>query len=164
MSSSLSDLELVAQAMGSTTPAKQTETVNGQLSSTQAITSPQAPPTSTETNSSPLEHLDLSTLTAADRKTLQPIIDALQASSISLSTNGSGDNGDGEDGKEAEDMEDERIQDLLRQMDIAGDVADEIEGKLDRLLAELGGLGEEIEDGIKVKGSEGDKREGAGTR
>lgn len=36
------------------------------------------------------------------------------------------------------DQNDPRIQELLRQMDVAGDVADDLEGKLDKLIAALG--------------------------
>ena len=36
------------------------------------------------------------------------------------------------------DEDDSRIQELLRQMDVAGDVADDLEGKLDKLIAALG--------------------------
>lgn len=82
---------------------------------------------------------DLSSLTPEDLAALQPILDALNL--------------------DTDDMDDAALHDLIRQMDVAGDVADDLEGKLDRLIGELG----KVEEGIladkdgkdeKVDGSE----------
>jgi len=56
---------------------------------------------------------------------LQPILDALDLS-------------------DTDDLDDAALHNLIRQMDVAGDVADDLEGKLDRLIGELG----KVEEGI----------------
>lgn len=56
---------------------------------------------------------------------LQPILDALNLS-------------------DTDDLDDAALHNLIRQMDVAGDVADDLEGKLDRLIGELG----KVEEGI----------------
>ena len=56
---------------------------------------------------------------------LQPILDALNLS-------------------DTDDLDDAALHDLIKQMDVAGDVADDLEGKLDRLIGELG----KVEEGI----------------
>lgn len=56
---------------------------------------------------------------------LQPILDALNLS-------------------DSDDIDDAALHDLIKQMDVAGDVADDLEGKLDRLIGELG----KVEEGI----------------
>lgn len=68
---------------------------------------------------------DLSSLTPEDLAMLQPILDALNLG-------------------DTEDLDDAALHDLIRQMDVAGDVADDLEGKLDRLIGELG----KVEEGI----------------
>jgi hypothetical protein len=65
--------------------------------------------------------VDPASLSPADLAALQPILDAL-----SLGTEGE---------SEEDDL---RIAELLAQMDAAGSVADDLEGKLDALLANLG--------------------------
>jgi hypothetical protein len=91
----------------------------------------------------------LSTLAPSERAALQPIIDAL-AAGMTL---------DDDDADEDEDGDDPRVQELLRQMDAAGDVADELEGKLDALIAQLGR--EEVEMGQELA-AEGEEKEKAG--
>jgi hypothetical protein len=122
----LSDLDLVAQAMA---PINDLKPISS-TSVSPAITS--APnPTSNATHHqslpNPEPNLDLSNLTPQDRELLKPLIDALSM--------------DG--GEEGED-EEIRIADILAQMDVAGEVADDIEGKLDRLLESLGKVEQEI--------------------
>ena len=68
---------------------------------------------------------DLSSLTPQDLAMLQPILDALNLS-------------------DTDDLDDAALHNLIRQMDVAGDVADDLEGKLDRLIGELG----KVEEGI----------------
>ena len=68
---------------------------------------------------------DLSSLTPQDLAMLQPILDALNLS-------------------DSDDLDDAALHDLIKQMDVAGDVADDLEGKLDRLIGELG----KVEEGI----------------
>jgi hypothetical protein len=68
---------------------------------------------------------DLSSLTPEDLAMLQPILDALNLG-------------------DADDLDDAALHDLIRQMDVAGDVADDLEGKLDKLIGELG----KVEEGI----------------
>ena len=133
----LSDLELVAQAMA---PTRQPPNAN------QSTTSPpeardshpsESPvdntngPTTTITRPlDPLASIDLSALSPSELSLLQPLLDALNSSARSP---------DGEDG-----IGDAEIEALMAQMDVAGEVADEIEGKLDRLLENLGKVEEEI--------------------
>lgn len=93
----------------------------------------------------------LANLSKADLEALQPIIDALSL-------------GSGEDGDEGDldfDEDDPRVAELLRQMDVAGDVADDLEGKLDKLIATLGGDEVEMEKVLEeVKSVEGRIGEG----
>lgn len=111
---SLSDLELVAQAMAPTEPGAQTQTraANGTTNTTTTSTSD-----STESADDPLAGLDMSQLSPADRAAVQPIIDALKAS------------------EEGEDVD---LEDILKQMDAADTVADKLEGRLDALMTILG--------------------------
>lgn len=126
----MSDLDLVAQAMGTSQPAQPNQPNSSNqpnhISSTQA-TQPTSvtPPAQTQSRSDPLATVDLSTLTASDRQALQPLIDAIVHKP------------DGEN-------TDEEVAQLLAQMDVADHVADDLEGKLDRLLANLGKVEEEI--------------------
>jgi hypothetical protein len=105
-------------------------------------------PQSSQPTSQPKEtsnDKDLSSLTPEDLAMLQPILDALNLS-------------------DTDDLDDAALHDLIRQMDVAGDVADDLEGKLDRLIGELGKVEEGIlaEADTDVKGSElpKDKKEG----
>jgi hypothetical protein len=92
---------------------------------------------------------DLSSLTPEDLAMLQPILDALNLS-------------------DADDLDDAALHDLIKQMDVAGEVADDLEGKLDRLIGELGKVEEGILAGADtdVKGPKAelpkDKKEGTG--
>lgn len=132
--SELSDLELVAQAMGTAQPPRaQTNhtSTNGPVD-TRPTSSGQAgaalshtgPPDLTDAPADDARladlGIDLSSLSAEDRRALQPIIDALASSRV---------NGD-----EGEDVD---LEGILRQMDAADQVADDLEGKLDGLLAKL---------------------------
>lgn len=117
----LSDLDLVNQAMAS--EATYVPTTNRAAASP----SPAAPSNSAYTTnttvtaaSDPLADVDLSSLSAADRAAVQPILDALKAASAN----------DGE----------LDVEDILKQLDAAGDAADVLEGRLDVLLAHLGEL------------------------
>lgn len=158
MDTSLSDLELVAQAMDVSQPtpslksmSNPSATNDNDNSMTDKVISQTTPVAKT---SNPLDGIDLSTLSAEDRTSLQPIIDALANSSLTALSY----TGNGADGEEYNEEDDVRIQELLAQMDAAGEVADEIEGKLDRLLAQLGGLGQEIEGGFGAEGSEAEAK------
>ena len=72
----------------------------------------------------------LANLSAADLAALQPLISALSLAP--------GDEDDADANMDDLDENDPRLQELLRQMDVAGEVADDLEGKLDRLIAALG--------------------------
>jgi hypothetical protein len=110
----LSDLDLVAQAMAPT---------NQPDRPTESTTSEQQ--ASQDHSSLPLENIDLSSLTSEDLAMLQPILDALNLG-------------------DSDDLDDAALHDILKQMDVAGDVADDLEGKLDKLIGELG----KVEEGI----------------
>lgn len=114
---SLSDLDLVQQAMAPTEPGAQ------QMQSTSpTLADKTSNGTKKEEIDDPLAGIDLSQLNDADRAALQPILDALKAAS-------------GAEGQEGGDLDYEGI---LTQLDAAGDVADTLEGRLDKLLANLG--------------------------
>lgn len=156
----LSDLELVAQAMAPTNPVQSVSQTPTSQPQTQSRNVPHSqPPTQTQvqsqqpsgptTTAPPIQlelesllpdlsalGIDLSSLTPGELRALQPIIDALAAGS---NTN----DGAQEGGKEEED--DLKIAELLQQMEAAGLVADDLEGKLDALLENLGETEREIE-------------------
>ena len=99
------------------------------------------------------DHLDLASLTPDDRAMLQPLIDTLRISDPSrLPTNSVSQNGithtEGHPGRKEgeEEPEDDEIQiaQILAQMDAADHVADDLEGKLDQLLANLGRVEAEL--------------------
>ena len=146
----LSDLDLVAQAMAPTqthipdqptqpssphqtshTPRRNPTQPNHPISnSAQSSTNlPSTTPTSESSSTEPLANVDLSNLSPSDRQALQPLIDVLSLSDPA-----------GDDDA----VDDLRISEILAQMDVAGDVADKLEGNLDRLLANLGKVEEEI--------------------
>lgn len=130
----MSDLDLVAQAMAPTTQS----TPHAIQSTQPPHTSPPNPPSTHDPSPAqppslngqePLSTqetlislgIDPSTLSATDLEALQPILNALSL------------------GAEGESEDDElRITEILAQMDAAGSVADDLEGKLDELLANLG--------------------------
>lgn len=140
----LSDLDLVAQAMAPTNVPSQKITAESidqsplpdstaQSAPAQTISTNQNHPGSTTDSASKSQTteekllslgIDPSTLSESDLAALQPIINALSL-------------GDGE--VEGDGEEDElRIAEILAQMDAAGSVADDLEGKLDELLKNLG--------------------------
>jgi hypothetical protein len=149
----LSDLELVAQAMAPTNlprPANQTPPSQLQTQSEAPAQLQTRQPTNTTTTDPPATQpnlnailpdlselgIDLSSLSPAELTALQPIIDALTNSSLN-DTAGEGD-----------DEDDLKIAELLQQMEAAGLVADDLEGKLDALLENLGETEREIEAGL----------------
>lgn len=92
----------------------------------------------------PLANIDLNTLTPQDRALLQPMLDLL---------NQSAGEGLGED-------------EIAKKLDEAGEVADGLEGMLDRLLDRLGGMLEEDEEEkeeqeVTEVESESEKKEGS---
>lgn len=162
--SDLSDLELVAQAMAPTNQPRSTEsqparaiqpagsehTKNG-LQPSEATAPPSRPaafPSGSSAAGSPvpidapgpaslglpegLADLDLSSLSPADMELLRPLLAAMNLAS--------GAGGDEDD--------DARIGELLAQMDAAGEVADELEDKLDKLIAQLGAEEKQIQEGL----------------
>jgi len=110
----LSDLDLVAQAMAPTN-APDKPTPKTQL---KAETKPTNP-------SSLNDNLDISSLSDEDYALLEPLLRALEMSDSDI-------------------LDESAMADVLRQMDVAGEVADDLEGKLDRLIGQLG----EVEEGI----------------
>ncbi|WVW83266.1 hypothetical protein I302_105285 [Kwoniella bestiolae CBS 10118] len=140
----LSDLELVAQAMSTSgsTPepaSKSTPKTNGDTqSSNQPQPHPQDNKSSAQTTPPTSGNLpDLTPLNASiDPSTLTSL-----TSLMSLSDS------------ELEGLNEGQIEDIMRQLEVADDVADDLEGKLDRLLATLGGVEEEIINGQEGVGS-----------
>ncbi|BEI86565.1 hypothetical protein CcaverHIS002_0608520 [Cutaneotrichosporon cavernicola] len=121
----LSDLDLVSQAMASSEPANArgsvhangtTSTTNGSANTPSTNSANLNPPTHLDT----IGDIDLSSLSVEERAILLPIIDALRASDDTL---------DSLD-----------VEDIMKQLDAAGSVADTIEDRLDSLLAHLGEL------------------------
>lgn len=135
MMGDLSDLELVARAMEPTTQPRPTEPSASTLTKTNPNgtgTSDHSTPVSAPHASSAAQAdhpasaqdpvgIDLSSLSAEDRRALQPIIDALASADLA------GEGGDA----------DVDVDEILKQMDAADKVADDLEGKLDGLLAKL---------------------------
>lgn len=124
---SLSDLDLVQQAMAPTEPGAQQNNSNSTVAPKSTTANGNADTegrnaTKAEDADDSLAGIDLSQLNDKDREALQPILDALKASS----------------GKEGEEGGDLDIEGILSQLDAAGDVADTLEGRLDKLLENLG--------------------------
>ncbi len=119
---SLSDLELVSQAMSGSeppnargdAPADSNGAANG---ASNGATEPAPPQTQNNAAADSVAGIDLSSLSVEERAMLAPIIDALRASDDSLD-----------------------VDDIMKQLDAAGNVADNIEDRLDSLLAHLGEL------------------------
>lgn len=110
----LSDLDLVAQAMAPTNAPDKT------------TPEPQSKAETKPTNPSSLnDNLDISSLSDEDYALLEPLLRALEMSDSDI-------------------LDEAAMADVLRQMDVAGEVADDLEGKLDRLIGQLG----EVEEGI----------------
>lgn len=140
---SLSDLELVAQAMAPTDRPAPAPTSNGSTNghAPSAPSNPSAQPSAADADddtAAALAGLDLSSLNAADRAAVQPILDALRQASSA------------EDG-------DVDVEDILKQLEAADDVADKLEGRLDSLLASLGEL-----EAAAAAGAEGEAEEKEG--
>ena len=136
----LSDLDLVAQAMAPTTqPTKSHPNSDSTVPADQRDTDvPTEKPVISEeideTTLKTLEELgiDLNTLSIEDKKQIQPLLDALMM--------------------DAEEGDDElKIAEILAQMDIASGVADDLEEKLDVLLASLGKVEQEMQAGLPDK-------------
>ena len=167
----ISDLELVAQAMDqpAQAPPNQSSTRISQPSQPSQPSKPSQPSRQSQpppqrnpnTSANPVDSngsidlaspadrtelpdlsalgIDLSSLTPAELAAVQPIIDALVGS-------------DGQDEDEAESEDDLKVAELLRQMDAAGMVADDLEGKLDLLLRDLGETEREFEADLPGRG------------
>ncbi len=153
----ISDLDLVAQAMEPTQtlqPNQSNQTYPANHPN-QSIETPQT--SSTTMSSFAIAHsanqpsgppkttsdLAFSSLTPSDRAAVQPLLDALSR----------GDSAEGDDLKVAE---------IMKQMDVAGEVADDLEGKLDRLLESLGKVEEEIGKDLPDGGTQGIRLERRG--
>ena len=164
----MSDLDLVAQAMGissnTSRPTQQQRQANGQAQPTPPVPTDTAPPpTQIPVNpnlaldAETIEVLkemdiDVSSMPSEILASLLPIINAIKIS---------GDATDGEDDVEA--MGDEfDFARISAQIDAANGAADELEGKLDQLLANLGVTEQELanstggKDVAKVKASKAD--------
>lgn len=141
---SLSDLDLVQQAMAPTEPGAQ----NGS-SNTAAPSSNESPNPAPETKDDPLADIDLSTLSDGDRAALQPILDALKSAS-------------GKDGEEGGDVD---VEGILKQLEAADGVAGTLESRLDKLLDNLGAMErdaeQECEEAEKAKATSGQEAETA---
>jgi hypothetical protein len=135
----MSDLDLVAKAMEPTNQPDKTE-LSKTLSETPTTTKNGS--TANDHSSLPTDNIDLSSLTPEDLAMLQPLLDALNI-------------------KDSDDLDDAALQDLLAQMDSAGDVADDLEGKLDKLIGELGSFEKGIVEDLGEKGGEKEDEERA---
>jgi hypothetical protein len=143
--SGLSDLELVAQAMAPTNvPGQQ-----GQDDADKALL-PAAQPTSTSANpskpldslqrppaSDPLDKPRANGSNGPESEEWESLAELKKINELLKLSEGE------------EDLDDGQIAELLQQMDAAGLVADDIEGKLDALLANLGSVEEEMQAGLE---------------
>jgi hypothetical protein len=136
----MSDLDLVAKAMEPTNQPDKTEP-SKPLSETPTTTTKNGS-TANDHSSLPTDNIDVSSLTPEDLAMLQPLLDALNI-------------------KDSDDLDDAALQDLLAQMDSAGDVADDLEGKLDKLIGELGSFEKGIVEDMGEKGGEKEDEERA---
>ncbi|CAK9782752.1 unnamed protein product [Cutaneotrichosporon oleaginosum] len=120
---SLSDLDLVSQAMASSEPpnARGTASANGAPTANGVNPTPESASATdaaaSDAGADSVAGIDLSSLSVEERALLAPIIDALRSSDDSLD-----------------------VDDIMKQLDAAGNVADNIEDRLDSLLAHLGEL------------------------
>lgn len=143
----LSDLDLVAQAMAPTNApdsARAADSPANANANAEGENPSSLPPSA--------DNIDLSSLTPEDLAMLQPILSALNID-------------------DPDSLDEGALEDILKQMDAAGEVADDLEGKLDRLIGELGkveegileGMGEEDKAKVKAggEGSGKDKEERA---
>lgn len=143
----LSDLDLVAQAMA---PSNQPDKPHHDASAPTKASSSDAKPDPEVAGAgagadADAGDFDLSSLTPEDLALLQPLLAALNV-------------------KDPEDMDESSLLDILAQMDAAGDVADDLEGKLDRLIGELGKVEEGILDGMDDKDPKEDEAGEAETK
>lgn len=120
----MSDLDLVAKAMAPTNQPVQSDPGTAETSAPTKTTAKDA--TSSESTEEPI---DLSSLTAEDMAMLKPLLDALNV-------------------KDTDDLDDASLQELIAQMDSAAGVADDLEGKLDRLIGDLGSFEQGIKEGM----------------
>ncbi|WVQ70241.1 uncharacterized protein L199_008467 [Kwoniella botswanensis] len=158
----LSDLELVAQAMSSSGPNPQaqsqpngnddTEQSNQSQDQDQKHVKSQSNPnfipnvngnTQSRTGQTPSDLPNLQSLNLAiDPTTLTSLTSLMSLSDDQL-----------------EGLDESQIEEIMKQLEIADDVADDLEGKLDRLLATLGGVEEEIVNDIDEKDDQQKKEE-----
>ncbi|KAK6902782.1 hypothetical protein I203_108041 [Kwoniella mangroviensis CBS 8507] len=154
----LSDLELVAQAMSSSERKPQTQTQtqtqsNGNGDTNQNIdqdrkhdksqSDPNFIPnvngnTQSRTGQTPSDLPNLQSLNLAIDPTTLTSLNSL----MSLSDD------------QLERLDESQIEEIMKQLEIADDVADDLEGKLDRLLATLGAVEEDIVNDIDEKGDQ----------
>lgn len=146
----MSDLDLVAQAMAPTDKPSKPKT---------DPTSPRTTKTQSESSIDPSsqipdlgdDNLDLSSLTPEDLAMLQPLLSALSMSDSDV-------------------LDENSLADVWKQMSAAGEVADDLEGKLDRLIGELGKAEEDILGGMgdksraKGQGEKGDEERNGDVR
>lgn len=131
----LSDLELVSQAMAgseapnargangaNSNPPNGAATAANEPAATEAAHPSAAGDTAAPADS--VAGIDLASLSVEERRVLAPIIDALRASDDSLD-----------------------VDDIMKQLDAAGNVADNIEDRLDSLLSHLGELEAQVTEG-----------------
>jgi len=132
----MSDLDLVAKAMAPTNQPDKVDSPSAPSSTTKVDTKPNAGSETTDP-----EPLDLSSLTPEDMAMLKPLLDAMNL-------------------KDSDDLDDAALHDLIAQMDSAAGVADDLEGKLDRLIGDLGSFEKEVVDGMEKKaGGKGDEKD-----
>lgn len=149
--SDLSDLDLVAQAMAPTdkpsNPTSNSQDEASKLSSQASANASSIP----DTSNIDMDNLDLSSLTPEDLALLQPLLSALSMSN-----------------SDSDLLDEDALADVFKQMSAAGEVADDLEGKLDRLIGELGKVEEGILEGMDedtkstTKGNDSDEKKSGG--
>jgi hypothetical protein len=138
----MSDLDLVAKAMAPTNQPDKVDSPSAPSSTTKVDPKPK---TGSKTTDPEPEPIDLSSLTPEDMAMLKPLLNAMNL-------------------KDSDDLDDAALHDLIAQMDSAAGVADDLEGKLDRLIGDLGSFEKEVVDGMDQKaGGKGDEKDVKGT-
>ncbi|WWD10296.1 hypothetical protein V865_008431 [Kwoniella europaea PYCC6329] len=154
-----SDLELVAQAMSSSEPKPQSQTqtqTNGNSDTERSNQSQDQDQKYDKSQSDPnfIPNVNGNTQsrtgqTPSALPNLQPLNLAIDPTTLTSLTSLMSLSDD-----QLEGLDESQIEEIMKQLEIADDVADDLEGKLDRLLATLGGVEEEIVNDIDEKGDQ----------
>ena len=153
----MSDLDLVAAAMAPTEPPNAGP-------SSQFPHPPASCPPSTSTSVAPNDSshtLDTSRLSPQELATLAPLLETIRLDPASMASLERllGDDAAVRANLEGDEGGDQEYEDLMRQMNAAGDVADELEGRLDALLDRLAGTEAEIAKGLTDETAKGNEQQ-----